>query len=405
MSRSNNANAPTPSNRRRNLSLVRGRRLTYSPPDAASAQRASPPRSAPRAAPRRVHAVGDPGAPLRASYALPNGVYNLHGDAHFNPPEEDDDILFVDTAAEQARQRAVNLHEAVNRHERLRRELGERMTRSPTLLNYSPSYSPTSPRSRSPDLIMPEDLQPAREQPLAPFNDSDDDERLLEQVMLESAEAPQLPQAPPAPQVDVSVLCHICSCTFTDIQNYNSNFVTSTECNHAVCFKCYVSIVFGKESYKCSICNRTTISCRAYNRDGYVELSTMSTVRDSQAIKRHWAQLSDSNMPHSNEMTTIQELQAELAELRAATARAHHDVNMARSDSQLLRQQLDVKEAELAHESNARLKLQKQNETLSANNLSLQHQLNTQVIESRVKMEQFKRQHDEFMEKFKLSLS
>nr|WHM28306.1 ie-2 [Dasychira pudibunda nucleopolyhedrovirus] len=382
--------AATPSNRRRrNLSLVRGRRLTYSPPDAAPAQRASPPRSAPRAAPRRVHVVGDPSAPLRASYTLPNG----------DPPEEDDDILFVDTAAEQARQRAVDLHE------RLRRELGERMTRSPTLFNYSPSYSPTSPRSRSPDLIMPEDLQPAREQPLAPFNDSDDDERLLEQVMLESAEAPQLPQAPPAPQIDVAVLCHICSCTFTDIQNYNSNFVTSTECNHAVCFKCYVSIVFGKESYKCSICNRTTISCRAYNRDGYVELSTMTTVRDSQAIKRHWAQLSDSNMSHSNEMTAIQELQAELAELRAATARAHHDVNMARSDSQLLRQQLDVKEAELAHESNARLKLQKQNETLSANNLSLQHQLDTQVIESRVKMEQFKRQHEDFMEKFRLSLT
>lgn len=399
MSRSNNANAPTPSNRRRNLSLARGRRLTYSPPDAAPAARASPPRSAPRAAPRRVHVVGDPGAPLRASYALPNGVYNVHGDAEFDPPEEDDD-LFVDTAAEQTRQRAVNLHE------RPRRDLGERMTRSPTLFTYSPSYSPTSPRSppRSPDLIMLENLQPAPEQPLAPFNDSDDDERLLEQVMLESAEAPQLPQTPPAPQVDVAVLCHICSCTFIDIQNYNSNFVTSTECNHAVCFKCYVSIVFGKESYKCSICNRTTISCRAYNRDGYVELSTMTTVRDSQAIKRHWAQLSDSNMPHSNEMTAIQELQAELAELRAATARAHHDANMARSDSQLLRQQLDVKEAELAHESNARLKLQKQNETLSANNLSLQHQLNTQVIESRVKMEQFKRQHDEFMEKFKLSL-
>ncbi|BAE72295.1 IE2 [Hyphantria cunea nucleopolyhedrovirus] len=374
MSRINNADTPT---NRRNLSLARGRRrLTYSPSTPMPTPRQT---RAPMPTPRQrrsltpEHVVGDRNAPLRASYTINNSRYNVHGDAEFNPPEDDDDsIIFTDHAAEQARQRAVNLHES--------------LTTTPRSPDYSPVHSPSGQVIDSDD-----------------YN-SDDDERMLEQILLESAEPPQTPQPAPEPQEDVEVLCHICSCTFTDIKNYNSNFVTSSECNHAVCFKCYVSIVFNKEAYKCSICNRTTLTCRAYNRAGYVELSTVRTVRDNKLIKQHWMQLTESNMPHNRDKTIIEELQLELADLRATTARAHHEVNMIKSDNLLLQQQVDFKNLELQQELNAKVKLQKQNDTLSAANTFLQNQLDAQVAESKIKMDQFVRQHEAFLKKFKSSV-
>nr|UIX56132.1 IE2 [Hyphantria cunea nucleopolyhedrovirus] len=347
------------------------------PPELARAAAAPPMPAAPA-----EHVVGDRNAPLRASYIINNARYNVHGDAEFNPPENnDDDVMFVDPAAEQARQRAVNLHDSLS---------------SPRSPDYSPVPSSTL---RSFFNIVNEYVNETETD-----TDSDDDERMLEQVLLESTEPPQTPQPAPEPQEDVEVLCHICSCTFTDIKNYNSNFVTSSECDHAVCFKCYVSIVFGKESYKCSICNRTTVTCRAYNRAGYVELSTVRTVPDDKLIKRHWMQLTDSNMPHARDKTAIEELQLELAELRAATARAHHEVNMVKSDNMLLQQQIDLKNLELQQESNAKSKLQNQNDSLRAANTFLQNQLDAQVAESKTKMDQFARQHEAFLKKFKSSV-
>ena len=116
-------------------------------------------------------------------------------------------------------------------------------------------------------------------------------------------------------------------------------------------------------------------------------------------------QLTDSNMPHARDKTAIEELQLELAELRAATARAHHEVNMVKSDNMLLQQQIDLKNLELQQESNAKSKLQNQNDSLRAANTFLQNQLDAQVAESKTKMDQFARQHEAFLKKFKSSVS
>lgn len=209
-----------------------------------------------------INVLGNISEPITASYVYNNEIYNVHG-------EEEISYSYLNRLYDEQ-------EEAMGRVE-------ERSSSSPP-----PNYSPV----RS--------------------NDTDDDYDLNLAINTSLADEPQ---SPPEPQVDVAVLCHICSCTFTDIQNYNSNFVTSSMCNHAVCFKCYVSIVFNNESYKCSLCNKITPTCRAYNNEGYVELTTVKTVLDKQAIKRHWSHLDNSNK--SDETTTIQKLRAELAELQA----------------------------------------------------------------------------------------
>ncbi|AAK85695.1 IE2 [Epiphyas postvittana nucleopolyhedrovirus] len=207
------------------------------------------------------------------------------------------------------------------------------------------------------------------------------------------------PQEAPAVEVDMAVFCHICSWTFGDTENRNSSFVTSSECNHAVCFKCYTNIIFDKSMYKCSICNRTTPVCRVYNHRGFVHLKAVETVRDTQAIKTHWDQLRENNMDAST--INIQNLQAELkvlkleaelAKLRASTTRAQHEINMVKSDNQLLKQHLEIKSFELKQECITSENWRKQTN-------DLQTQLDEQVADTKLKMEKFAQSHSYFMEK------
>ncbi|AAA67992.1 immediate early gene 2 [Choristoneura fumiferana multiple nucleopolyhedrovirus] len=294
MSRQINAN--TPVSRRR--SGLRGRRLSYSPEDAVPtpAPRFSileARRAADRPAEERMrawHVIGDTSEPVTLRFVHNNAQYTVHGNAPFNTADFQEERDSQETeAANRAHQRAVHLHE----------HLHEVQETAAPLPNYSPVHSP--------DLTVMEDLETPRQR----F-----------ETMFHAVDAESEDEAVPLPQVDMAVFCHICSCFFTDIKNYNSSFVTTSECNHAVCFKCYTSIMFDKELFKCSMCNRATPTCRVYNHKGFVELLPTRAVRDKQAIKTHWAQLLDNNMSDSKvpEQNDVQKLQAELAELRAEMA-------------------------------------------------------------------------------------
>ena len=414
MSRQINANSSTPRHRVGASALSRrpsgaARRLSYSPEDEVVPLRRPDPvprRSAPLLAPRRNRSpVRHPTrSPTRRSAPSPAPRSSQSGD--------------------QAHQRALHLHESIQNE---------------ILPLRSPDYSPV--RSFEPFTIDSDD-------------DDNDDE--FEPDFESDVETQEV-----KPEKEIILMCNICSCAFTDLENRNSSFVTSTQCDHAVCIKCYLKIIFSKESYKCSICNRETDCCRMYTETGIQEIKAVNARTDKEAIKKHWGFLRKDNMPDKNiELNTIQKLQAELVQLRAETARAQHDVNMIKSDNQMLKQQLEFKDLELHRESEKRLKLQdnlnsitadhkiittsnqtlkqqlesresdnqtlkeqlrlkdlalkresqnmlklhEENKTLNDATKNLQSQLNAQIIETKLKMEMFAQQHNNLMEKFKNSL-
>jgi hypothetical protein len=253
------------------------------------------------------------------------------------------------------------------------------------------------------------------------INDDDDDDEFESDFETDSENQVAMPE------VDVALICNICSCEFTDIEDRTSSFVTSTACDHAVCVKCYLSIIFRKDFYTCSICKRSTRSCRMYTQKGIQELQAINAKIDPDAIKRHWGFLRKDNMlDKTGQLNDIQKLQAELVKLRSETTRANHDINMVLSDNQLLQQQLEFRDAESKRESqnkqkeleklyqdklklqeeNNKLKeennkLQEENNTLNGATKNLQNQLDAQIGETRLKMEQFAQQHNNLMDKFK----
>nr|ALR72333.1 immediate early protein 2 [Anticarsia gemmatalis multiple nucleopolyhedrovirus] len=402
MSRQINANFSTPRHRVSAGALSRrssgaARRLSYSPEDEAVPLRRpdpAPRRSAPMPAPRRNRSpVRHPTqSPTQRSASSPAPRSSQPGD--------------------EAHQRALRLHESIQDE----------------ILPYrSPDYSPVR---NSEAFIIDSDDE------FEPDFDSDVE---IQEVR---------------PEKEITLMCNICSCSFTDLENRNSSFVTSTQCDHAVCIKCYLKIIFSKESYKCSICNRETDCCRMYTETGIQEIKAVNARSDKEAIKKHWGFLRKDNMADKTiELNAIQKLQAELVQLRAETARAHHDVNMIKSDNQMLNQQLEFKELEIERESEQRLKLQddynsitsknqtltqllksmesdnqtfkeelrlknielmrksqnvsklqEENNTLNGAIKNLQSQLDAQIAETKLKMEMFAQQHNILMEKFKNSL-
>ncbi|AJD09173.1 immediate early protein 2 [Condylorrhiza vestigialis mutiple nucleopolyhedrovirus] len=408
MSRQINANSSTPRHRvgagaRRSSGAAR--RLSYSLEDE-TVRRSDPVprRSAPLPAPRRNR------SPVRHSTSRSPTRRNAPSPAPRSSQLGD-----------QAHQRALRLHE----------ELQDEIL---------PHQSPDD-RSFEPFIIDSDD-------------DDDDDE--FEPDFESDVETQEV-----RPEKEIILMCNICSCTFTDLENRNSSFVTSTQCNHAVCIKCYLKIIFQKEIYKCSICNRETSHCQMYTETGIQEIKAVNARFDKEAIKKHWNFLRKDNMPDKSiEFNTIQKLQAELVQLRAETARAQHNVNMINSDNQMLKQQLEFKDLELHRESEKRLKLQndlnsittdhhmittsnqtlkqqlesresdnqtlkeqlrlkdlelkresqnvlklqEENNTLNGVTKNLQGQLNAQIAETKLKMEMFAQQHNMLMEKFKNSL-
>nr|ALR70134.1 immediate early protein 2 [Anticarsia gemmatalis multiple nucleopolyhedrovirus]ALR71076.1 immediate early protein 2 [Anticarsia gemmatalis multiple nucleopolyhedrovirus] len=404
MSRQINANSSTPRHRVSASALSRrssaaARRLSYSPEEEAVLLRRpdpAPRRSAPLPAPRRNRSpVRHPTQSSTRRSALSTAPRSLQ-------------------PGDQAHQRAVRHYENIQDDE---------------ILPYrSPDYSPV--RSLEPFTI-----------------DSDDDE--FEPDFDSDVETQEV-----MPEIEVTLICNICSCTFTDLENRTSSFVTGTECNHTVCIKCYLKIIFEENSYTCSICKKETDRCRMYTEKGIQEIKAVNALSDKEAIKKHWGFLRKDNMADKNiELNAIQKLQAELVQLRAETARAHHDVNMIKSDNQMLNQQLEFKELEIERESEQRLKLQddynsitsknqtltqllksmesdnqtfkeelrlknielmrksqnvsklqEENNTLNGAIKNLQSQLDAQIAETKLKMEMFAQQHNILMEKFKNSL-
>ncbi|ABI13928.2 immediate early protein 2 [Anticarsia gemmatalis nucleopolyhedrovirus] len=409
MSRQINANFSTPRHRVSAGALSRrssgaARRLSYSPEDEAVPLRRpdpAPRRSAPMPAPRRNRSpVRHPTqSPTQRSASSPAPRSSQPGD--------------------EAHQRALRLHESIQDE----------------ILPYrSPDYSPVR---NSEAFIIDSDDE------FEPDFDSDVE---IQEVR---------------PEKEITLMCNICSCSFTDLENRNSSFVTSTQCDHAVCIKCYLKIIFSKESYKCSICNRETDCCRMYTETGIQEIKAVNARSDKEAIKKHWGFLRKDNMADKTiELNAIQKLQAELVQLRAETTRAHHNVHMIKSDNQMLKQQLEFKDLELKRESEKRLKLQddinlittdhnlitsknrkltqlleskesynqtlekelrlkdlelqrecqnvlklqEENNTLTKATKNLQSQLDAQIAETKLKMEMFAQQHNILMEKFKNSL-
>ncbi|AWD33673.1 immediate early protein 2 [Antheraea proylei nucleopolyhedrovirus] len=266
-------------------------------------------------------------------------------------------------------------------------------------------YPPDTPRAAPRSTPVPRQQlpTPVPRQQLPTPEHVVDDRRAPVRVLIFTPPSSPPPASPPPAQVEVPLYCHICSCTYTNLQNYNSTFVTSTECYHAVCFKCYVSIVFNKEFYKCSVCNRTTAACRAYNRDGVVELTTVRTLRDHEAIKTHWNNLFIHNIPDSpfDDKNNIRKLEAQLDESRALAAFAQHKADMATSDNQMLKQQLECKAVQAQIETRKKLVLQQQHDALRAAYDKLQNQLDSQVAATKVKMEEFAQQHATLMENYK----
>ncbi|BBU37485.1 immediate early protein 2 [Choristoneura diversana nucleopolyhedrovirus] len=388
MSRQINVN--TPVSRRR--SGLRGRRLSYSPeatvptPAPSYSPEANVPTPAPRysilarraaeratEAVRAWHVIGDINEPVTSQFVHNNAEYTVHGNAPFSmvdfqeePDLEEENVTaeeVVNEAANRAHRRAVQLHE----------HLHEPQETTEPLPNYSPVHSP--------DLIAMEDLE-------------------TPQNAFESFDGESEDEVAPLPQVDMAVFCHICSCTFTDIKNYNSSFVTTSECDHAVCFKCYSSIVFDKESFKCSMCNRATPTCRVYNHQGFVEISSTRSVRDRQAIKTHWAKLLNNNMSDSNvsEQSDIQKLQAEMAELRASTARAQHQAAIAHENNSTVLRLLNAKTAQLEDELNAKYGLINENEQLKEHNRKLQSQIDAQNFKTKALVEEYLRQQTNLLD-------
>ncbi|AGR57043.1 IE-2 [Choristoneura rosaceana nucleopolyhedrovirus] len=314
------------------------------------------------------HTIGDTNEPVTLHFVHNNADYLVHGNAPFSTRDFEEDNDVHNNVGERAHHRAVQLHERLQQTEQ---------TEAPSP-NYSPVHTPVMHDLESPRQV---------------WQDSSDDESEYGFPHYSSSDESEDGVAPP--QVDMAVFCHICSCTFQDTKNYNSSFVTTLDCNHAVCFKCYINIIFKKRLYKCSMCNLATRVCRVYNHRGYVELMSTRSVCDKQAIKTHWAQLLDSNMSDNNvsddtiEQNYVQALQSELAELRASTARAKEH----------LEEVIYTKNAELLEERDNRLKAQLRVDQLEEQVDELQDQTHTlraknfSIIAS---VEEFSDQFNEF---------
>ncbi|AGA16298.1 IE-2 protein [Thysanoplusia orichalcea nucleopolyhedrovirus] len=150
-------------------------------------------------------------------------------------------------------------------------------------------------------------------------------------------------------EIEHELTCNICFSTYKDVKNINSSFVTTTRCNHAVCFKCYLRIYTDKLEYTC-FCSVTTANCRMYSKKGCVEFIPAVVQHDKRLMASHWENLLDNNTVNNNntnEENVIAKLQQELAELRAKNSLTEHNMTMLQGEHILLQQQHIVTETEL----------------------------------------------------------
>ncbi|USC25983.1 ie-2 [Palpita vitrealis nucleopolyhedrovirus] len=373
MSRSINA-ASGNSRRRHRLSLSRRRIIfeddvptVHSPPHSQSQPQppSQPPSQPLEQTPfplEQQQSIGNPNDPITRVYNENHVTYTVHGDVDYR---DNDDPLLIDI--NQFDQNIQN--ESQTDAQRIANAIG------PILDNIDMREFRTSP-------LSPSFYSPIRNMPQSPD-------------IFESPQSPQSPTSPEPQEKEIDVSCNICFITVRDVLNVNSSFVTSINCNHAVCFKCYVKIVLEHSVYKC-FCSLSSANCRVYNRDGFVEFKPVKITRNKDVIKQHWQELLNNNTIN-NENTNlnyVKQLQQELFELRNKTNKIQHELIMNKSDFVMLQQKYDV----------CKLNLQKTNHDLEKSNeknQNLQQQLDTQVSESEAKFSKFERCNIKLVTKLK----
>ncbi|AAN28041.1 IE-2 [Rachiplusia ou multiple nucleopolyhedrovirus] len=405
MSRQINAATPS-SSRHHRLSLSR-RRINFTTPSEAQpssssrsqtssssrSHRRQERRQEQRVSEENVQIIGNVNEPLTRSYHRQGVTYNVHGEVNISNADpllsQEDDVILInsenvdrerfpdissqqyqnniasETAAQRALQRALDLEAQL---------MNEIAPRSPV---YSPSYAPNSPNyviPQSPDLF----------------------------ASPQSSEQQQQSE----PEEDVEVSCNICFTTFKDTKNVNSSFVTTTHCNHAVCFKCYVKIIMANSVYKC-FCSATSSNCRVYNKHGYVEFMPIDVTRNQDSIKQHWRELLENNTVNNQttDLNYVEQLQKELAELRAKTCQVEHKMTMLNSDYIMLKHKHAVAELDLQKANYDLQESTKKSEELQSTVNNLQEQLNKQVVESQAKFLEFERNNSDLVSKLQTVMS
>ncbi|ABE68534.1 immediate-early transcriptional regulatory protein-2 [Plutella xylostella multiple nucleopolyhedrovirus] len=195
-------------------------------------------------------------------------------------------------------------------------------------------------------------------------------------------------------EIEHELTCNICFTTYKDIKNISSSFVTTSRCNHAVCFKCYIRIYTDKLEYTC-FCSVTTANCRMYSKSGYVEFMPAVVKRDRRVMASHWENLLNNNTVNndSNDENVVAKLQQELAELRAKNSLNEHKMTMLQGEHTLLQQQHIVTQTELTKaKSDLEICVNKsKDQQVLINNMQMQ--LSNQVSESQAQFLKFKQNY------------
>lgn len=197
---------------------------------------------------------------------------------------------------------------------------------------------------------------------------------------------------------EVEVSCNICFTTLKDTKNVDSSFVTSIDCNHAVCFKCYVRIIMDNSTYKC-FCSANSSDFRVYNKHGYVEFMPYNVTRNRDSIKQHWRELLENNTVNNRiiDLNDVERLERERSELRAKNSQVEHKMTMLNCDYVMLKHEHSVTELKLKWANRDLEEFTKKTQELQSTVNDLQEQLRKQVAESQAKFSEFERRNSELV--------
>nr|AIS92867.1 immediate early protein 2 [Bombyx mori nucleopolyhedrovirus] len=330
-----------------------------------------------------VQIIGNANEPLTRTYHSQGVTYHVHGQVNISNDDpllsqEDDTIESVDrasqqyqnsiaseTAAQRALQRGLDLESQL---------MSEISPRSPA---YSPPYPSNDVLSQSPDLFDSPQSPQQHELELEEDEDEDEEEEEGEEV---------------------EVSCNICFTTLKDTKNVDSSFVTSIDCNHAVCFKCYVRIIMDNSTYKC-FCSASSSDFRVYNKHGYVEFMPLTLIRNRDSIKQHWRELLENNTVNNRiiDLNDVERLERERSELRAKNSQVEHKMTMLNCDYAMLKHEHKITELKLKWANRDLEEFTKKTQELQSTVNDLQEQLRKQVAESQAKFSQFERRNSELV--------
>nr|WRK23664.1 immediate early protein 2 [Bombyx mori nucleopolyhedrovirus] len=304
-----------------------------------------------------VQIIGNANEPLTRTYHSQGVTYYVHGQVNVSNDDpllsqEDDTIEGVDRASQQI---------------------------SPRSPAYSPPYSSNDVLSQSQDLFDSPQSPQQHQSELELEEDEDEEEEEEEGE-------------------EVEVSCNICFTTLKDTKNVDSSFVTSIDCNHAVCFKCYVRIIMDNSTYKC-FCSANSSDFRVYNKHGYVEFMPYNVTRNRDSIKQHWRELLENNTVNNRiiDLNDVERLERERSELRAKNSQVEHKMTMLNCDYVMLKHEHSVTELKLKWANRDLEEFTKKTQELQSTVNDLQEQLRKQVAESQAKFSEFERRNSELV--------